>query len=133
MTSVAAGIPYLLVVVLAASLLWGSILAVRGRRWWATVIMVAGSGLQVTGALMMVVGMVVLLSRISGMGSSASLTASAVAPTMFILGGGAIMMGLGFLGFAAGFIGFCARSGAAERRAAELEGLVTQLQQRVEG
>jgi hypothetical protein len=46
--------------------------------------------------------------------------------------GGLIVMGLGFLLFAAGFLGFCGRYGASERRAAELEGLVEGMQERME-
>lgn len=46
------------------------------------------------------------------------------------LSGGALLIGLVI--FSVGFIGFCARYGAAERRAAELEGMVVVLQERLE-
>jgi|GEM_PF-2452237 len=55
---IAAGIPYLLMALLGATFFWGSLIAFRGRRWWATTLMLIGSGAQVLGAAGMVVGMV---------------------------------------------------------------------------
>ena len=51
---------------LAAVFLWGSILAVRGRRWWATVIMLVGSGMEVLGSLATAGGLIVLGALLLG-------------------------------------------------------------------
>ena len=129
-------LPYLAFGLLAASLLWGSILALRGRRWWATGLMVAGSSLQVLGALFSFGGMVWMMTGVWGtMGASGSASASGLAsgmaPMLVLVSIGMLSVGLGFLLFAAGFVAFCARSGASERRAAELEGLVEELQRQM--
>lgn len=137
MASFGAMIPYLILASLAAALLWGSILALRGRRWWATVVMTVGSGLQVLGALLTCGGSLWMAARMSSVMASSSAgspsaLSSAISSVLFLLVGGLLVMGLGFLLFAAGFLALCGRYGASERRAAELEVLVEGLQQRIE-
>lgn len=127
-----AGMPYLIMALLGASFLWGSIMVFRGRKWWASWLMLIGSSGQVIGALALVGGMVVMFSRVASASGSASSMSSGMAGGMIVMSVGMICLGLGFLLFVAGFIGLAARFGATEHRAAELEGMVQGLQERME-
>lgn len=138
MASIGVAIPYLGLAGLGVALLFGSILAVRGRRWWATVVMVVGAGMQVAASLVMAGGSVWMLMEVTSLAgtsspSSPSRMASAMTPMLIVTIIGALLLGLGLLLFAAGFIGFCARTGSLERRARELESVVAQLQEHREG
>lgn len=123
-------IPLAVIVVLEIAFLWGSIVAFRGRKWWATWTLLLGSGLQLVGTLGFVAGVFLMVTYFSAVTSS-GVAGSAAGP----LGGvvmtiGAISASLGALVFAAGFVGLCSRSGPTELRAAELEGMLRNLQER---
>ena len=130
----AAGIPYLLMALLGATFFWGSLIAFRGRRWWATTLMLVGSGAQVLGALGMVLGIATMLGGFSASssGGGSSAISSGLSVMIFVLMAGMIVVGIGFVLFAVGFVGFCSRYGPMERRAAELEGMVQGIQERME-
>lgn len=137
MMSLGAAVPYLILTIVSLALLWGSIVALRGRRWWATVIMTVGSIMQIAGALLTCGGTVWMMMEGAGIGSSPSASSpSSVAATMgvimMVIAGGLFVTGLGFLVFGAGFLGFCSQYGSAERRAKELEEVVNGLQERME-
>ena len=130
-------VPSLILAAISVAFLWGSIVAMRGRRWWATVLMTSGSGLQVLGSLLAAAGTGFMMMRMSSMMSSAGSgspagVSSAISSMMMVPLVGSLVMGLGFLLFTAGFVAFCGRYGSLERRAQELEGLVEGLQQRIE-
>ena len=105
----------------ALALLLGCIMAFRGRRWWATFTMLCGVIMQVSGF----VGVVVPGFLMSSRGSSSF---DMMQMVMIVC---ALAIALGFLLFGIGFVGFCARYGATESRAAELEGMVQVLQDRM--
>ncbi|NNC87331.1 MAG: hypothetical protein HKN82_02595 [Akkermansiaceae bacterium] len=117
-----------------AACCWGSVLAFRGRKWWATWCMLLGSIGILLGPLVLVLGQVILF-RTAWSGSGGSPSPSSVAagmdPFMVVMIAGSIVSASSMITFAIGFVGFCARSGAAERRAAELETMVGQIQARL--
>jgi hypothetical protein len=104
------------------TMLWGSILALGGDRNWATIFLVTGSGgmLAGLGSLALVVFGDVTPSSMSGDGM------------MVVMMVGSIMLLMGMFLFAAGFVGLGAQYGAMTRRAEELEGLLGQLQGRLQ-
>lgn len=117
------------------TLLWGSILAARGARNWATILQVIGTSGMLAGMLSLVIGSMFFVSTMtrgmaSGSGSSA-VARSDTALTVVMMAGGILLL-LGVILFTAGYVGMCARYGATERRSRELEGLVGQLQQRIQ-
>lgn len=130
-------IPVVILAAVSVAFLWGGIMAMRARRWWAPVLMTGGAGLQVVGEVLTCGGAVWMMMRMSSVMSSAgsgsvSTASSAVSAAIIMPLAGVLVMGLGFLLFTAGFVAFCGRYGSLERRAHELEGLVEGLQQRIE-
>lgn len=111
-------------------LLLGSIVALRAIRSWATVLLTIGTALMMVGAIGYFVAAFYMISRVrTGTGMYGT---SGVEFWTIMFGVTAIMFGLGVLLFTGGFLGVCTRYGATIRRATELEGLVTQLQQRIQ-
>ena len=95
-----------------AALALGSILAIRGRKNWATVMLVTGVGLKVVSIVGLFATIFIMTSRMSSAMVSRSTVPSRDLSEIVAIGS-AIGLGLGFLLFAAGFVGFCARYGAA--------------------
>ncbi len=102
----------------SAAMLWGSVMAVRGRRMWATSLLMIGSICMLIGTLGAAAGTVLVFRYYSS------------APGV-ILWISILLTPIGLLVATIGMVGVCARFGLTERRAEELEGLVMQLQQRV--
>lgn len=105
----------------ALAMLFGCIMAFRGRRWWATITMLSGVILQI-------VGFVGVLAPALLMNAGGNSSFDMIQVVMVVCG---LAIALGFLLFGIGFVGFCARYGATESRAAELEGMVQVLQDRM--
>ena len=105
-----------------AVFLWAGIVAFRARRFWATWMMLVGAALQLLGGLFVFAAMFIGMGAWGGGGELSTIIMvllSALAPA-------------GTLVFAIGLLGLCARFGAVERRAAELEQLTRQLGQRLQ-
>ena len=111
------------------TLLWGSIMAVRGARNWSTILQVVGASAMLAGALSFVISLVVLYTTIAG--TSGPGAGPGVLGVVAAVGG--ILLLLGLILFTAGYVGMAAKYGATESRARELEGLVMQLQARMQG
>ncbi len=111
---------------LLLSLLWGSVLALRGARNWCTIFLVIGSSSLLAGMLAVIGVGVLAINSVMGSGSS-GFTWGALAAV------GGILLLVGVILFCAGFVGLGAKYGATAKRAEELEGLVVQLQQRIQG
>ncbi len=118
---------------LFGAFIFGSILAWRGERSWRTVLMLLGSIAQGVGFLTYFVGMALLMSRVASMASSSR--GAAISHGIEVWGTVMLISGLlilgGMLAFAIGFVAYCARAGSAAKRAAELEGMLGHLQQRL--
>ena len=123
----------LIMLVIAAwmvTLVSGSIVALRGRRSASTILLVTGSGFMLAGGLAYFGAIMFLMS---GFMSRHLTTGGGLGTWQWMLGGSMIALGLGVVLFTGGFLGLCVRYGAMERRSTELEGLVVQLQQRMQG
>lgn len=131
MTTFGSFIVFLPAIAMAVAVCWGSIIAFRGRKWWATWCMLVASVVAVLGPLLAVVGQVVMYSSVWSSGSSASTMASRVNPLMLLSGIKMLATAASGLAFAVGFVAFCARSGATERRAMELESMMSHMQARL--
>lgn len=107
--------------------IWSAILAFRGRKYWATWLMLIGSILQTVGMVAAIVSSVFMVSVISSTGP-----ASSAVPVTLIVGILSLLVPLGLLLFVIGMLGICGRFGAVERRTAELETLNLQLQERLQ-
>lgn len=118
------------------TLLWGSILAVRGAKNWSTILQVVGASSMLAGTVSFGISLVLMISAMTGsFGSASSSTPSSVAASGWawgvVMAVGGILLLLGLILFTAGYVGMCAKYGATESRARELEGLVAQLHQRM--
>lgn len=131
MSVMPSALPLLIVTMLGAVFLWGSFLAFRGRRWWATWMLLLGSALQILSSVLLMVGVVMLVHFVSTFSHGGGPSPTPV-HDVFLMGGIALF-GVGALLFTAGFVGLCARFGPTEKRAAELEGMLHDLQERVNG
>ena len=111
---------------LLLSLLWGSILALRGAKNWCTLLLVIGASTLLAGTVALIsVGM---LAFNSAMGTGSSGIAWGILAAV-----GGILLLVGIILFCAGFVGLGAKYGATAKRAEELEGLVVQPQQHIQG
>ena len=109
-----------LLVAWAAAMFWASMMAIRGKRMWATSLLVIGSGCMLIGTMSVIAGGAISM-RSYGIGNLMGIIG--------LLAGLLIVIGL--IVATIGFVGVCARFGLAERRAEELESIVVQLQQRL--
>lgn len=111
-----------------AVILFGSILALRGSRNWATVLQVAGSSCLLAGVVGLFLGAFFAASALAAELSSSSTSASSMAATgstmMMGLAVGGLLTLLGAVLFTAGYLGMCAKYGATERRARQLEEMI---------
>lgn len=111
------------------ALLWGSILAIRHARNWATLMLMIGTCAMAAGLVVTIAVMTIAFRSLSG---SSSGPPSALATVGIVMAIGGILIFVGALMFCAGFVGTCAKYGVTTRRAEELEQLVMQLQQRIQ-
>ena len=120
-------------VFLGASIIWAlvclfaGIMAMRGRSFWATRMMVAGGVMQVIGGLFGVGMMFIAFSAIGGPAGGSGSEVIAVAVGILTL-----LAPAGTLVFVIGLVGLSLRYGAVEKRAAELEVLTEQLGARLQ-
>jgi hypothetical protein len=130
------GILPLLVFGWCVSLLVGTVIAFRGRRCASTILLMIGLVCQILSAGGFLAGMILsdrsmAAARSSPGSPSPSSLVGGIETSMLIWGIAALLLFGGLILFVGGFIGLCARFAATERRAAELEGLVSQLQERM--
>jgi len=130
MRGMTGGLIFIPVLVLLVAFIFGSVLARRGEKSWRTMLMLAGAITQAAGIIAYIVGVVVIISGSSG-SSSMSGISSAFSVMMVIMAISGLLILCGMVCFAIGFVAYCARAGAAGKRAAELEGMLGHLQQRL--
>ena len=123
-----------IIVGLLAVTICAAVVVFRGRKYWATWLMLVGSIVQALGVVAAVAAVYIALVgfRAISSGGSASGLASSLNPS-FIIGLFTLLIPLGLLLFAVGLLGICSRFGSLESRAAELETLNLQLQDRLQG
>jgi len=111
----------------AGMMIWAAVLAFRGRKFWATWLMLVGASLQLLGGVFYVLAMMFMFQTL-GSGSSSGTPTVGITIAM----GGGLLIPLGLLLNLAGLLGVCSRFGNLEKRAAELELLNHQLQDRIQ-
>ena len=128
------GIGLLILAVVAGwfvTILVGSLIALRGKVNWPTIILVIGSGLMCLGGIGYFGGAAYFFSSMYRSATGYGTGRPEVYEVIMVVA--LIVFGLGLILFTAGFLGVAGRYGMAERRAAQLEGMVLQLQQRMQG
>lgn len=102
--------------------IWAALLAYRGRKYWATKLMLFGALFQTFGGTLYALGLAFFPYLASEELMRLAMVANAVVPLL-------LLMGIVF--FLVGLVGLCARFRALEARSAELEQLNENLAGRI--